>query len=513
MLTLREAVESCGGAELADGKGHQCQYEVAVEVAIKMGATLKLPEEYRDRDLRFWSGNDGRLAAEVPRKDADKQPPGWYSHSKPKSWRKLFTVLADQRPDDAKSVETDKLLRCVTPPGNSGDGVFYIRADNGQWCRMPSSFKTLAYLHAHKVRDGVLMAGWSVRKKWEFINLPFGDEYPAERKWNRYSARLRHSPVEGPHPNWDLIFDHLGSRLTPALATNEWAVTNGIDGPRYLLAWFANLIRFPFARLPYLAFISRLQDNGKSTIHEAFYECLVYGPHGTDVVVRADRALKHDFNGELANAILCVIEETDLSSSPTAYNKIKDWVTGPNIAIRKMRTDQYEQPNSTHWIQCCNDPTYVPVFVGDTRVTMIEVPDLTNKIPKRDLMERLMAEGPQITYTLLNIVLPLVVGRLQLPAIETSIKTDMIHEAEPVSHFVEDTCNLQGTVAKDELFKVYVSWCAGNSQRPLSNNIFGRRLVSLFPAVKASRPRIGNERVNIYEGIEVKPNEQAEPRT
>ena len=148
---------------------------------------------------------------------------------------------------------------------------------------------------------------------------------------------------------------------------------------------------------------------------------------------------------------------------------------------------------------------------------MIEVDDLADKIPKRDLMERLMAEGPQITFTLLNMVLPPVVGRLQLPAIETEIKRDMVNELHPVAHFVADECNLSGTVAKEQLFQAYDIWCRANSVHRLPNNIFSRKLLSLFMQVKSSRPQIGDDRFQFYEGIEikpkVKPNEQAEPRT
>ncbi len=93
----------------------------------------------------------------------------------------------------------------------------------------------------------------------------------------------------------------------------------------------------------------------------------------------------------------------------------------------------------------------------------------------------------------------------------------MVNELHPVAHFVADECNLSGTVAKEELFQAYGVWCEENSQRRLPNNIFSRKLLSLFTQVKSSRPQIGDDRFQFYEGIELKPkvksNEQAEPRT
>ncbi len=67
-------------------------------------------------------------------------------------------------------------------------------------------------------------------------------------------------------------------------------------------------------------------------------------------VVAADRALTNtsDFNGELANGVLATVEEKDISLTPGAYNKLKDWTTSEKIWIRKMRTDAYPQANTLH---------------------------------------------------------------------------------------------------------------------------------------------------------------------
>jgi len=90
----------------------------------------------------------------------------------------------------------------------------------------------------------------------------------------------------------------------------------------------------------------------------------------TKGVVRADRALttKSDFNGELANAILAVIEEKQVAEHKGAMNKIKDWVTSNTLSIRKMRTDSYEQPSTLHFLQISNFFYSCPGFPGDTRI-------------------------------------------------------------------------------------------------------------------------------------------------
>jgi hypothetical protein len=69
------------------------------------------------------------------------------------------------------------------------------------------------------------------------------------------------------------------------------------------------------------------------------------------------------------------VEEKDISvAGAAAYNKIKDWVTSKMISIRKMRTDSYSQPNTTHWVQCANHREACPIFPGDTRITMASCP-------------------------------------------------------------------------------------------------------------------------------------------
>ena len=50
--------------------------------------------------------------------------------------------------------------------------------------------------------------------------------------------------------------------------------------------------------------------------------------------------------------------------------------------------DQYMVPNTTHWIQCANKSKHVPIFPGDTRVTLVFVPALMEEIPKRVLLQR-----------------------------------------------------------------------------------------------------------------------------
>jgi len=73
--------------------------------------------------------------------------------------------------------------------------------------------------------------------------------------------------------------------------------------------------------------------------------------HGA--VVKADTALTSDsnFNGELATAVLCFVEEIDLGKGKgrsVSYNRIKDWVTAPDFQIHPKHKTPYSISTIQH---------------------------------------------------------------------------------------------------------------------------------------------------------------------
>ena len=112
--------------------------------------------------------------------------------------------------------------------------------------------------------------GGAVGKSWQLVSLPFRDEYPGGRQWNQNAAQFKCLPADlGPedvphHPYWDMIFEHIGTELTPYLAQLPWAQKAGIKvGADYLKAWVACAFRYPFEPLPYL-FLWGAENSGKS---------------------------------------------------------------------------------------------------------------------------------------------------------------------------------------------------------------------------------------------------------
>jgi phage/plasmid-associated DNA primase len=231
------------------------------------------------------------------------------------------------------------------------------------------------------------------------------------------------------------------------------------NGRDYLTAWIASLIREPFEPLPYL-FAFGSQNGGKSIFHEAIEEALI-----TKGVVRADRALSghNDFNGELAGAVLCVVEEKNVASSKVSYERMKDWITSRTLSIRKMRTDSYQVPNTTHWVQTTNKQEYCPVFPGDTRITVIAVPDLLPEqiIPKKKLLQLLKDEAPHFLRTLLDWPLPEPEDRLRLPVVVTSskIKSEEMQRSELEQFIDECVFKVPGeSIPFKEFYARFLDW-------------------------------------------------------
>ncbi len=327
------------------------------------------------------------------------------------------------------------------------------------------------------------MVGKSILDPWILVNRPFEDEYLGERKWNRDAAQLSIRPIQGKIEYWWSLLDHLGNGLDEVVQENTWcqhnSITSGLD---YLFAWISYMIQKPTEPLPYLFFFGE-QETGKSTLHEAL-SLLFKNRIG---YARADQALKNmgGFNSELANSVLCIVEETDLSKNALASNRIKDWVTGKTISINTKHKNVYEIGNTTHWMQCANDAKYCPIFRGDTRIVVIEVPILEKEIPKQYFMECLENEISAFLYDIIHFELPEPEGRLQLPILKTEVKTEIMEDNfNQLEQFIQEKTFIRmgHSMSFSEFWNMFQIWLAQNC--PGSQAEWTYRTTSLgFPKV------------------------------
>ncbi len=421
---LKTAARALNGAELADNKGFQFEHaKDAIEVAKALGSVIEIEEKFHLREAIVKPNKDGRLVVRIEKTKDESRPEGGWAKIRGGFWEKVFEVKTDPIEDTQGVDEFDDRLRTLVTPQCESAG-WYVKASNDKWHRRPpGECKNWLQNQGLGKPEAEDVLGGCVNKPWELVSLPFKAEYPGGRQWNFNAPQFKYKPQKlganevAEHPHWDKIFQHCFCDLDSDIKNLHWAQELNIrNGYQYGLAWVACCFRDPFEPLPFLFFFGN-QDCGKSIFHEAL-SLLVTGG-----VVRADRALvnNNNFNGELAGGVLAVIEEKDISGSTTAYNRIKDWVTSKTLSIRKMRTDAYEQPNTLHFVMFSNSQSACPVVSDDTRIMVIEVPDLLSEqdIPKEVFLKLLEDEAPAFMHTLMNLELPQAQGRLHLPVVDT----------------------------------------------------------------------------------------------
>lgn len=343
-------------------------------------------------------------------------PKGW--NEDPRGYYKLYGKPSRLH---QQSVDLSGFRNACRRNGDStllADGGWYSRLSDGLWHRRGLSEIRMMIQSIHNVSASVAstMMGGLCRDPWELVFEPFKSEYPYPGKkiWNRDAPQSRFKPEPGTNwrigcPHWAMVYDHvskdLKGRLPPSIPTPG----------DYILMWFASLVQNPADRRPYL-FLFGPENSGKSILHESF-DLLV-----TSGVVKADRALTSsaNFNGELAESVLCIVEEIDLSKSRGALDKLKDYVTSPRLSIRKMYQDSYMATNYSSWIQTSNSRHGCPIFDGQTRIVALNVEPPERDVPKEELIAKLKSEAPRMVWHLLNTKLPPSEGRLALPAIQTA---------------------------------------------------------------------------------------------
>jgi hypothetical protein len=460
---LRLAATAAGGVEAPNNGGFVfTNAEDAIKTVAMLGQELVIPDGFQQCETRLKAQKDGRVILSITKDKDEAVPQGWLSE-KGKMTR-VLNIQAEVRAQAAEETysENDKLIRSLTSTANKHIG-FVASEKNGTWIEHPKDnvkHMLMSKLSVSK-SDAELVLGAACNDSWKLVNIPFAPEYPGDRQWNRESAQYSCAPGdgEGGHPHWDMVLKHCFGDLDQALQDMSWAQKNNVrTGADYGLLWTACLLREPFQSLPYLFFYGD-ENCGKSTFHEMFQFLMTKG------VICANAALtsQSNFNGELAGMLLAYIEELDISHTPGALAKIKDWVVSQTLLLRKMRTDAFTLPNTLHFVQVANHPEYCPVFPGDTRITMIFVPPFASgvEVPRGRMQDYLRDEAPNFLRTVLDLPLPPTEGRLRIPIVATEHKARVQStRISLVPQFVHDICKVVNgaTITLEAFCKRFQEW-------------------------------------------------------
>lgn len=456
------------------------QSEQAMKAALLLGADLALPNWMLNRKCRLKEHKSGRLHVEMTHESEDRPMDGWLANRN--KWSRLFEVKMSEPTEPEIVLYDDEVRHLIT---ESGEDLGWSINSDGSWHNEPlQHVKAYLLSRGHNGQDAQNILGSSVARCWRIVNFPFESEYPKDRQWNRGAAQLRFKPTVSrdslKYDTWLKLLRHIGSGLDDAVKLNAWARANDVlTGADYLKCWISSLFKFPKEPLPYL-FLYGPQNSGKSIFHEAINLLMTNG------VVRADNALasQSNFNGELEHAILAVIEETDMRKNAVAYNRIKDWVTSIQLPIHKKQRQPYLVPNTLHFVQTANSHLAVPVFQGDTRITMCYVPELKEIIPKRTLVPLLEAEAPDFLAEVLGLELPIAHDRLNIPVITTEDKLAAERGNQTyLEMFIEENCHavFGKMIQFSEFYDRFKEWLDPNYVKEWTKIRVGKEIPPKFP--------------------------------
>lgn len=437
---------------------------------------------------------DNGIALRVARTRGEPIPEGWVEAGA----SNMAAVIPDQitvKHEDVlmSGLAIDDKVRHLVD-GRQGSG-WAVKTTSGTWYLEQETAAGAVLNNTFKAATVRKLIGSCILNPWLLVNLPFQAEYPGDRRWNRDAAQFRYHPAEKDGewccPTWFKVLAHCGIGLDDAVQQDTWCKTNGIvTGGDYLLYWAAFMFRRPDQPLPYLFFFGP-QNSGKSIFHQAlgllFLNKIGY--------VRAESALQNPsaFNGEIAGAVLCVVEEVDLSGrgGKLALTRIKDYVGSDTIGLHCKGKTVILVQNTTHWVHCANDPGFCPIFPDDSRITMTLVPSLAQgvEIPKMKLLADLEKEAPEFLGLILSLDLPDPPGRLSIPIINTSDKLEAAAlNASLVQQFISEKASLAPghAVSIDDFYHAFCEWLGPDAATTWSKQRISKEM-NLVPGVVRGR--------------------------
>lgn len=477
---------------IKDPKGNYVFSEAvaALEALDQLNLHPKIANRLQGRKTKLKMTNDNEVIIEIDKEPSDPshEMEGWLNEGN-KPWIKV-EKLPFRAVYEPETANYDDIIRHLVTGREHKDSGWALKA-NDRWQEEPKSnikdyLKSLGY----KAGEADIILGAQIAKPWKIVSKPFQPEFPGDREWNRNAAQLRFLPSVSKdnlsYPTWLKIITRLGSSLNDVISQDPWCRVNGItQGADYLKCWIASLLQKPEEPLPYL-FLFGPQNNGKSTFFEALRLLFTSGVMDASAAMNSSSA----FNKELEGMVLCYIDEKDLQKKSQAYNRIKEWVTAREILIHEKRETPYTVPNTTHWIQCANDPQYCPVFPGDTRITMVYIDHLAPEemINKRELFVLLEKEAPDFLASVLALELPASNDRLNVPVLNTSEKYSAAESNKSaLERFFDEFCQYApGYMLKfSDLFDKFEAWLDPQEAHEWSKISFGKNLPAPFIKARA----------------------------
>jgi putative DNA primase/helicase len=100
-------------------------------------------------------------------------------------------------------------------------------------------------------------------------------------------------------------------------------------------------------------------------------------------------------------------------------------------------------------------------------------------------------------------------GRFTRPSGADEAMVALQDLASPVAALVRDRCERgpEREVAVDDLYTAWKTWAEDNGHKRSTKQVFGRDLRAAVPGLRVTRPRDGDVRERVYQGVGLRPEQ------
>jgi P4 family phage/plasmid primase-like protien len=163
----------------------------------------------------------------------------------------------------------------------------------------------------------------------------------------------------------------------------------------------------------------------------------------------------------------------------------------------------------------------LPLVNDDTRafwerIMIISFPNhFDGKMARMEILAEMLTPDERsgvLNAALAGLKMLLQAGEFYRPEDLDSVRSRYIHMSDPVAAFKEDCVeeDPKGRVEKAELYDAYVKYCQEHGFSPAINAVFARLLKRVVSDVRGRRPKIEGERVEVWDGVRLKTEEERE---
>jgi hypothetical protein len=310
------------------------------------------------------------------------------------------------------------------------------------------------------------------------------------KKHNGYYNLYRGFAVKPKKGDWSLMKTH----IKEVIANNFSPIYH------YIIGWMAQTVQEPGGERPGVAIVMRGgQGVGKGVFANNFGK--LFGSHFAHI--QNQKHLTGNFNYHLKDKLLVFVDEAFWGGDKSKGGILKGLITEKQLFIEPKGLNAFPVDNHMRFIIASNESWIVPADADDRRMFVIDVSKkyqgehdyfkaLVNQM-KNGGREAMLYDLLEYDFSKMNL--------REFPRTE-ALLDQILHSASTVEKFwfevlMED--DLQEEVPKSEFFDRYLDFANKlKDNHPGSESVFGRKLKSICPELKDSRPWVEGKRKSIY---------------